>query len=316
MKPRRRIFYLLLGAAGIALLAFLVWRPEPEPSYQGKTLSEWVEIYERPASELDFDHPVDLPQHPEQIEAKPGIHEAIEAVRHMRDQVIPRALVLIRHERPLWKRELADIVSGRLNFGRWCPSWIWRSLVDDPGYNGACYFYILGDSATSAIPQLEAIASDPQRATSAQWAIKSLAAVGTNALPTLARVATSANEDARLEAMLRLRFFRDAAPAATTLLKCLKDPNWRVVEFAAEGLGDLRVDPDLCVTALTNQVNHASAVVRTMVILSLGKFGAAARPAVPAVLTALGDPDVGVRTAATNTLQEIAPEALEQAQSQ
>src|SRR5437764_3226801 len=161
MKPLRRIFFLLLGCAVLGLVALLSWRKEPEPSYHGKTLSEWVEIYERPASELDFDHPVDLPQRPAEIEARPAVHEAIEAVRHMQDRVIPRAIALIHHEKPHWKDEVAYIMLTRLHFGRWCPPWIWMPFSDDPGYKGACYIYILGDSATPAIPQLEAIAADP-----------------------------------------------------------------------------------------------------------------------------------------------------------
>jgi len=76
-----------------------------EPGYNGKRLSEWVEIYE----------------HDAEGEARsadtPACRAAVEAVRHMGDKVLPRALKLLRHEKPNWKNgDLRQKYGGRKMF--------------------------------------------------------------------------------------------------------------------------------------------------------------------------------------------------------
>jgi len=65
---------MLLGCAVVAVVVVAVWQDEREPSYQGKTLSQWAEIYEesfRPV-QVDDDPPEESADRREAVEAAAG----------------------------------------------------------------------------------------------------------------------------------------------------------------------------------------------------------------------------------------------------
>jgi HEAT repeat protein len=78
-------------------------------------------------------------------------------------------------------------------------------------------------------------------------------------------------------------------------------------------LGDLHLEPERAVPALTAGLEGKDSSLRSASAESLRWFYSDARPAVPALLRALDDPraDVELRMAAVITLQQIAPEVLE-----
>jgi HEAT repeat protein len=97
-----------------------------------------------------------------------------------------------------------------------------------------------------------------------------------------------------------------AIPALTNFLNG-SGPNTRSAMFALAYIGKDSL-PSL-MPCLTNQ----PARIRLYAVESMPLLGTNARPAVPTLLKALNDPDTRVRMRVTNTLRQIAPEALNRA---
>jgi HEAT repeat protein len=100
----------------------------------------------------------------------------------------------------------------------------------------------------------------------------------------------------------------NAAPAIPILLNDLQNPNHFYRERAADALGNLHIQPDVVVPALTNLLNDPTNAARFIAINSLGKFGPAARSAVPVIAPFLTNSDLDV--VAKRALRQIAPEVL------
>jgi HEAT repeat protein len=130
-------------------------------------------------------------------------------------------------------------------------------------------------------------------------------------VPALVEALQGTNGAIRWHAALALaKFGVQARPAVPALVNCSKDQDVFVAEWAIFALGHLHLDPELSVPALTDGFRHANGNIRFESVRSLTNFGARARPAVPALLKALGDPDPLVRKEVRNTLRQIAPETL------
>jgi HEAT repeat protein len=216
---------------------------------------------------------------------------------------------LIRYEKPAWKDKVERMMEFRLNVRHWCPAWIWVPFYRDPAGDAALYFRMLGGDGAPVVPELERTAVDPRRGISAARAVDAMGEIGTAALPALMKVATNRQANTRLKAVLAIsQFGSNAVPAKPTLLECLKDNDWRVVANAVQILGELTLDPQTCVPAISSHLHDLHPMVRRVALLSLARFGGEARSAIPAVRVLLADPDWGIRREATNTLQKIALE--------
>jgi len=127
MNRGRRVLLILLGCALVVAIGFVAWPRDREPSYQGRTLSEWTEIYERGVN----------------YDATPAEvfrgQSAREAVCQMQNEVLPRALLLIRREKPEWKNRVMRVMESPLNVRRWCPRWVWVGFYREPADDGVCY---------------------------------------------------------------------------------------------------------------------------------------------------------------------------------
>src|SRR4051794_3136 len=74
------------------LLAVLFWPGQPEPAYQGKTLTEWLTVYQQHAD---------------------GNHEqqqAIVAVRHIGTNALPVLTTLLNHESSQWREKVPRLL--------------------------------------------------------------------------------------------------------------------------------------------------------------------------------------------------------------
>ncbi len=89
MGKKRRIVFAILGLAILGGLAWMVLSPrvEPEPVYQGKPLSAWLELF-------DYNRTV------QQFEATQT------AIRNMGTNAIPTMLQLLRTPDLAWKNRL------------------------------------------------------------------------------------------------------------------------------------------------------------------------------------------------------------------
>lgn len=97
------------------------------------------------------------------------------------------------------------------------------------------------------------------------------------------------------------------------VLRYLQDTNSPFSPYAAEALGELaqkEPSPQSFLPALTNALHDPRPQVRSSCANALGDFGAKAEPAVCALLDALSDSDLFVRSAATNSLFRIPAYAI------
>ena len=70
-----------------------------------------------------------------------------------------------------------------------------------------------------------------------------------------------------------------------------------------------QVSPAIVVPVLVERLTDTNAVVRSLAVFTLGKYGSAANAAIPGLLKTLNDPDARVRLDAAMALKQIDPEA-------
>ena len=119
----------------------------------------------------------------------------------------------------------------------------------------------------------------------------------------------------RATALAIVELGTNASPAVPIFLRHLEHPNHFYRERAADALGNLHIEPETIVPALTHLLRDDSKAARYLAIRGLGSFEFRARSAMPALTALLSDAEDGVRKAATNTLRKIAPEVISNAPS-
>jgi hypothetical protein len=295
----------------------LVLSGEREPEFKGRKLSQWAEIYEVSFNPMPGEE--DPPK--DSVERR----EAVEAAHHLRDKILPRALRLIRSQKPQWKNKVEHVMEMNLDVRRWCPLWVWRPFYGDRGEDSVVYFEMLGPDAGSAVPELARIMKQADSCRVRERAMFALACIGKEGLPPLMEVlGDPQNPDRRRAAYAVLNMNRlavdqqgaVASPAVPLLVKSLKDPDRNVSSAGATVLGDLALGDEIAVPALADCLATEDMYPREEAAEALGKFGDKARSAVPALIKALGDSDPSVRESATNALVKIAPEVFGENQSQ
>lgn len=294
--------WVILVSAGIALavvIAVSVWPGEREPVYQGKKLSEWLDMYGGHHGES----------------SNTEMEEAGAAIRYIGTNALPTMLKWIHCERTRGSLELnsaIDRLPGRLSDSDFLHS-VATSKAEKRANAAVLAFEILGAQAAPAIPYLAELTRDTRFPDTAATATGALARIGDNALPALEAASTNGMKKVRFSAVLSFYCYRQSSNstvAARALVRRLNDADPEVSNLAAGVLAAFQRDADIVVPALTNSLQSASGVRRTMALYSLSHFGKEARSAVPAVLPLLRDPGATTRRGATNALREIAPELL------
>jgi hypothetical protein len=300
VKPSRGVLTLIATGA-VAGLVGLAWYRNREPSYEGKSLSEWLKAYRTPA--WSTSHIVSQP--------------AADAVRHIGTNALPFLVSWIQEMRtgfPKWKEPLFSAVF------HWKPGTPGReTLLDSMAsreIRASCAiwgFEILGETARPAIPDLVRIANEG-KTPSSELAIGALSYLGKDALPPLLSMITNTDLQIRRDAFSSLSQMRylgtNAHPAVVLLIQCLQNPG--LAKDAAGTLGRLHLESDIAVSALIECTRSANRGMRVQGVSGLEEFGPEARAAVPQLTKLLSDPEGIVRDATTNALHAIAPEALQQ----
>src|SRR5947209_15928662 len=94
MRPSRRVLLPIFGALLLVGLAVLVWPRENEPAYQGRSLSDWLAVYEKAkASDASAS------------DIQEG-EKATNAVRAMGTNAVPILLQWMDHQLPSWRKRL------------------------------------------------------------------------------------------------------------------------------------------------------------------------------------------------------------------
>jgi HEAT repeat protein len=143
----------------------------------------------------------------------------------------------------------------------------------------------------------------------AAWALSLFGPEGSAAVPALTAALSDKNSEVRSLAATALgEIGPDAVPACQALVRALADPSPAVQAQAAVALQ--RLGPG-AVEPLAAALTHDEAVVRRGAAQALRLHGTAAQPAVPQLAAAVKDADPGVRLAALAALGAIGPEARE-----
>lgn len=142
-------------------------------------------------------------------------------------------------------------------------------------------------------------------------AANSLGYIGAAALPALMNALTNHSYNVAMLAALSIpEMGTNALPAVPVFLSELASRNHFVRERAADALGNLHLEPEIVVPALTNILADPSLAARCLALNSLAQFKDNGRPAIPAIMPLLQDTDVTVRTSATNALYDLMPETF------
>ena len=167
---------LFVAAAAIAGFIFVVLPPK-EPSYKGRPLSDWLTQFNE-GNMAD-----DTSKDPNDLECR-------EALQHIGTNAIPFLLRILRAKDSAVKVKLMDLAE-RQSFIN-----IPISSVDEEKYKAIIGFYLLGDLATNAIPELiEISANSPSPASkrSAEEVLMMTYPVSDSALPYWLRPARRAD---------------------------------------------------------------------------------------------------------------------------
>lgn len=260
------------------LLAITAIASDPEPTYQGRSLSEWLR---------------DLDPH--------GMYPAndpppeIVAIRKIGTNALPLLLKWIQAEDP-WEAPKPNLA---------------------PCYNmprserAARAFAILGDTAVPAVPKLTRFALTTRNEQRADRCIDALAGIGPASMPSFIKIMTTGRYGARFSALESLPGLQtDNTPALQAIITCLTEKDESLGLRAAQTLCEASIPEPILIPALTNALQTASPPGRAHIYRCLSWLKIPAHAAIPAVRVGLSDRNGEVRTNAIWAAQRIAPDLL------
>ena len=217
----------------VAVLAVVLWPGEREPEYQGRKLSEWLEIY---------------------VDGRVDPREAEAAVRHIGTNGIPWFIGWIRREPSksrIWVNTFVEtFVSELRRAGKSEPSSSEKAaILASRALRG---FQILGTNASAAVPELtERLVAC--RASNTSWGL-ALMLVGKDGFSPLVaalRNPHSAHRPFLARCIGRMAYLgTNVQPVAPLLIACMKESDPDLVSCAAVALGYWRLDAEKSLPAL------------------------------------------------------------------
>jgi hypothetical protein len=308
---RRWVIVLALASAAACIAAVaLLWprEREREPLYQGRKLSQSL---------------------PRGVLLGHSSEEAHNLIESFGTNALPWLVEWMGYDPPGWKGKLYQKL--RRPVASFSP--VSRMLgYDFSKYDRAEGAMVvlceLGNEARPAIPDLAELLRKRKGREASRRAIFVLRQLGRDAVPPLVAEVKDRRSLNRVQAVQALEAMRDLDTSsgaavralAQALVESAAQTEWKLAEVTARALGELVLNPEISVPALTNAVcfsrggtHSARAGLRMEVGIALGRFAQDARAAVPVLVELLTDPEPVVQDAATLALRDIAPEVLEQA---
>lgn len=292
-RKRVIIVFLVCVLVGIGVIAF--WPEEREPQYNGKKLSEWLEL-SRSVDRSDRS-------------------SAEDAVRKIGTNALPWLVKWLNYDTPAWKNMLGNFWPFN-RAPRRVQKMIWAR--ENRSWHASRGFGILRGRGSPAIPDLARMITNYPGQSS--WlAIDSLGQIGGDAIWPLFQVATNKANAIQLRqfafgALATGRFPKvetdeeHMSPLFPLLIPCLhenglEEPTMRLI-------GRLSLTPDVALYISTNAITSPSAEVRVQAIHWGAKIATNTAPLIPEFKKCLQDSDMKVRQEATNAFKKIAPEML------
>ncbi len=271
MTRRRKI--LLLSACGliaVVALCFFSLR-EKEPSYNGRTLSEWLRDYHAKATSLVPDGEEIPDEESAAAVSAIGTNAIPILVKWLKEPALKRERSL---DSAAWKipnERLRDIATDVL----------WKSSIRRKHYLAGTGFIILGTNAINALPDLANQFNTSDDFYVTLIAAQALSSMGDKGLSVLIAAVRAPDMSKRRAA-----------------IACVGDVG---------AAGHLGTNTSAAVTALIDAAKSEDRSLRWVVIVALGQLGEAAKPATPLLYAAQSDPDLGIREQATRALRIINP---------
>jgi len=249
MRRWRTIIIFTIAAAFFAVVAFLLLRRE-EPSYAGRPLSSWVmDMGVKAAADPDKTFP-----------KQETIDRAAHAMGQIGTNAIPYLLRWINAKPPAWKESVFGFVN-KVAAALHLRVYLWDK-TGLRGYQAAKAFEHVHPVPDYAISNLAALMNDPDR-DRAERAGTALGAIANKSFRALVILMTNSTPEIRVKAIERVRGWRsDARSVLPLLIRYLGDPNGKVASCAAATLGGLKLEPDICLPALTNALEDPRYSVR------------------------------------------------------
>jgi len=295
---RKRIAFVLVACLLVGIGAIAFWPGPKEPVYDGKMLSEWLDIcrnYRRSGY---------LPS--------PSAEYAQHAVRKIGTNGLPLLVKWTDYDMPKWK---SDLLASR--HSRWLPKPI-RVLMVRPLLQAQWAqegFDVLGTIASPATPALVRI-SERWPAPCPFFAVHALKGLEAQPEELCALVGMATNRSKpvvpRQMAMGIIGTLHNVEKyeswVVPAILPCIDEGNMANSTIIA--LGSLKIPPDIGVPVMRKAARSGSAEVRVWAVVSLERYGKLASPAIPELLGALLDHDEGVHREAAEALKLVEPEVL------
>ena len=280
---RKQATFLGLGVATASALGVAIWLmvPEKEPTYEGKTIEDWM---------IES-----LAEHPRQD------GKAIEALRQMGEPAVRRLTWMLENEDSALKLKIIALtkkvpaLSDLLVGNYWDRYFAARTLGK------------LGPSARSAIPALERTArsSDRELARAASAALVSIRNEPIEPIIKAYQDRTTTNWVHAYGLLLELGpVAKSAVPA---LLAELQSTNSHVRMVALTVLGRVGAESSECVPPLVGALIDTNQVIRSLATHALAGMGPLAKPAIPAVVSSLADTNSRARSDALYFIGRVVP---------
>jgi hypothetical protein len=293
VEPRNRKRLVLAIAGFIALVAglWLLLNRNAEPSYEGKRLSEWVEIYSsasQPFAEFQ---------------------QAASAIRAIGTNALPFLIQWAASEPGAVRHCLTTVsqrLPSRISNNRTVTDWLLEPQMRS--FMARLALGVLGEDAVPAVPALHQVALNSSNRDVQLNAIVSLAVIArhhfdaTKALTNIAAVTTIP------ELVLSPEFFNlhgDITPFVPVLIERLKDAAGDGARTSAATLGRFTPDPERVVPALIEATASADPRLRLIAVEALGNYGDKASDALPTLQALRGDPDPGITSSISESIYKI-----------
>jgi HEAT repeat protein len=273
VRTRKGIAILILLTIVAGGIVIFCSLPPREPAYEGKPLSFWVAQYRT------------------NVWVTPNEelgNQAETAIRHIGTNATPVLLrMLSTTESPLRIQLTSRIPKHWLASFHVLTVAEYRQQIDRHRVAGANGFAALGTAATPALPALIALLDHK-------------------------------DERVRYLTVFTLRCLGPAArDALPFLIARLDDPEFEIRDDAVMALGTINAEPECVVPILIKFVEKYRGdrdwILCKDAVGSLATFGAQAKPSVPTLVGLLKSDQVNIRSAATNALKKIDPEAAAKA---
>ncbi len=270
VRKRWKVILFVFLAAAIAVVFVCVFLP-PEPSYQGKTVTQWIR-----GLEYENENPTD---------------EMRAALRAMGEPAVTRLIAILNQHDSLLKRKFLEYARRHTNL--WNRYVSTRKIVPESVYRSEAATALgeLGPAAQAAIPSLTAAGQDPDFIASsrAQAALMNIRQVPPDSLLPALENPRSSNWG---RAAFTVKYLGSNGQVAIPLLvRELEDTNIGVRQQAAMSLGGIASQPDFVVPALLSHLKDPNPSVRRAAIDALIKFPGEKARIIPALLSVMRDPD-------------------------